>query len=159
MVDEGRPQREGLDRRGKIQALVREERLDLGLVEGYPGDRHLHLVQWVGRGHGPVAAEGQPGAGSLQAGERVLVAHALRSQDVQVELPHLRIEAGPERLAVRHHTEFGESGDIVRVDDLEMRDVVAMVGRPIRCFRGFERVQRLSHGPVADGVDMDLEAF
>ena len=64
---------------------------------------------------------------------------------------------GPQRLGVRHRSQRAEARDVVGMDHLDVREVVAIVapGRSRRsCLDG---VQRLAHGPVADRVEVHLE--
>ncbi len=54
--------------------------------------------------------------------------------------------------------ELAEAWMVGRVDDLEVGQVVASVGRAVRGSGRFDRVERLADGAVAEGVDVDLEA-
>src|SRR6202035_2783050 len=49
-------------------------------------------------------------------------------------------------------------GDVIGVHDLDVRDVVAAPARAIGRPGCRDRVERLAHGPVADGVEVDLES-
>src|SRR4029079_12189752 len=42
---------------------------------------------------------------------------------------------------------------------LDVRDVVAVVVRAVHAPRSFDRIERLAHRAVTDGVEVDLEAF
>ncbi len=63
-----------------------------------------------------------------------------------------------EGLDRRHHIQFGEARDIVRVHHLKMLDPVAAVAGAIHFARLFIAIQRLPDRGVADGVDRDLQA-
>ena len=51
-----------------------------------------------------------------------------------------------------------EAGDVVGVDDLEVGEVVAVVVEAVGRAGGLDRVERLAHRPVAEGVEVHLEA-
>ena len=51
-----------------------------------------------------------------------------------------------------------EPRDVVGVHDLEVGEVVAAVGRAVGGARRLDGVERLADGPVAEGVEVDLEA-
>src|SRR5262249_12817256 len=78
----------------------------------------------VRAGDRPVAAEAQLRAGGGQAAERVLPRGPLGTEERQRQLGHLRLVAGPQRLAVGEHPEAGGPGHVIGVDGLEGRDVV-----------------------------------
>ena len=49
-------------------------------------------------------------------------------------------------------------GHVRRVHDLQVGDVVPAAAGPVRGAGGLNGVQRLAHRPVADGVQVHLEA-
>ena len=63
----------------------------------------------------------------------------------------------PERLRVRHRAEPAEPRDVVGVHDLDVREVVAVVVRPVRAQRRLDRVEGLAHGAFAERVEVHLE--
>ena len=83
----------------------------------------------------------------------------LGAEDGKVEVFHLTVQTRPERLDVRRHAEAPEPRDVVRVDDLEVSDVMAVVGWAVRAESGLGRIQALSGGPVPDRVEVHLEPF
>ena len=64
---------------------------------------------------------------------------------------------GPVRLGVGDDAELAEPPDVVGVDDLDVGDVRPRVGRAVRAPGRLDGVERLAHGPVADGVEVRLE--
>jgi hypothetical protein len=91
----------------------------------------------------------------VQRPERVLPPRSLLTEERQRQVDHLVVEAGPERLHVRRHSELGEATYVVGMDQLQVRDVVpeAAAGH------GLEGVERFPGAPVADGVHVDLETL
>ena len=94
----------------------------------------------------------------MERGERVLQGSPLRPEEGHGELVHLRIVLGPVGLAVRDHAELAEPGDVVRVDHLQVGDVVPGVPGPVRGPGRLARVQGVADRPIADRVHVDLEA-
>ena len=107
---------------------------------------------------GPVAAHGQPGAGAQEAGERVLQVGPLRAEEGQRQLVHLRLGLGPVGLRVRDDVEGGEPRQVVRLDDLDVGDVMPVVVAAVGLSGRLDGVQGQPDRPVADGVLVDLEA-
>ena len=65
--------------------------------------------------------------------------------------------ARPVRLGVGDDAELAEAPDVVGVDDLDVGDVRPRVGRAVGAPGGLDGVERLAHGPLADGVEVRLE--
>ena len=53
---------------------------------------------------------------------------------------------------------FAESGHVLGVHDLDVRDVVPVAVAAVRGDRVLDRVEALAHGAVADRVEVQLEA-
>ena len=53
----------------------------------------------------------------------------------------------------------GEPRDVIGVHDLQVREVVPVARVAVFPTRGRDRVQRVANGPVAQGVEMHLEAL
>ena len=79
-------------------------------------------------------------------------------QERQRELVDLVFVRRPERLQVRDGVELGEPGGLGLGDDLQVGEVVAAVGRAVGLARRLDRVERLADGPVAERVEVHLEA-
>src|SRR5207247_3107132 len=123
----------------------------------HPGDGDLRLVERVGGGDGPVAAEGDDSTAPGEASDRIEPAGAFGLEERQRELHHVVVGVGPERLEVRHHAQGTEARDVGRVEDLEVRDVVPAVARAVGAARRLDGVQAGADGGVADGVEVDVE--
>ena len=65
--------------------------------------------------------------------------------------------ARPVRLSVGGDAKLTETRDIVGVDHLDVGDVRPRVGLAVHAPGGRDRIERLAHGPVPDGVEMWLE--
>ena len=74
------------------------------------------------------------------------------------ELVHLGLVAGPVRLRVGDDAERREARDVVGVDDLDVGDVGPRVGPAVGRAGRLDRVERVADGPVADRVEVRLEA-
>jgi hypothetical protein len=118
----------------------------------------VHPEQRVGAADRPVAAAREVRAGFRQRRERVLPGGPGLAQERDRQLGHLRLVGGPQRLDVGGRPERGEPRDVVGVDDLQVRQMVAdgriRVGPP----RRFDRVERVAHRAVAERVEVHLEA-
>ena len=121
-------------------------------------DGDLDLEQRVRRADRPVAAARQPGAAAQQARERVLPAGAIRTEHRDAQRLHLVVVRRPERLHVGDDAELREARDVVGMDDLDVRDVMPMIGRAIGRPGSLDGVERQADRPVADGVEVRLEA-
>ena len=108
--------------------------------------------------HRPVAAEGDDRAALLHARDRVHVRRRLLADERQRQVGDVGVGVGPERLEVRDHAELAEARLVVRVDQLDVRDVVAVAEVAVRRARRLDRVQRLAHRAVADRVEVHLES-
>src|SRR5207247_6084495 len=104
---------EGPERCGQVELFLRKELLAYGVRVRGPGDGDLDLSQRVRRADGPIAPEGQGRPRSQEAGERVLPVRPLGAQERDRQLAHLWVQAGPERLAVRHDVEGGKPRQVV----------------------------------------------
>ena len=107
----------------------------------------------VGRADRPVAARDQAGARAVQVAEGVLPGRPLLAEERDGQLGHLVVEAGPQGLDVGRDAERREARHVVGVHQLQVGDVVAARG-----VGALEGVERLAHAPVAEAVDVDLEA-
>ena len=73
------------------------------------------------------------------------------------QLLHLVFEHGPVGLDVGHDAERAEPSDVVRMDELEVRDLGPGIARTVGAPRDLDGVERVAHGAIADGMDVDLE--
>jgi hypothetical protein len=121
-------------------------------------DRDVHALDRVGAAHRPVAAAGQVRAGRGQVGERVLQVRPPLAEERDGQVVHLRLVRRPQRLDRRGRTELGEPRQIGRVDHLQVGHVVPAAVPAVRAARGPHRVQALAHRPVAQRVEVHLEA-
>ena len=71
---------------------------------------------------------------------------------------HLVLEHRPQSLGVRGDLELAKTADVVRVDQLEMRDVRAVAARPVASPGDLDRVEGLPNSSIADRMDVRLEA-
>ena len=102
------------------------------------------------------AASASPGA--QQVAEGVLPRRPSLAEERDRQLVHLRLVGGPQRLDVRDRAELREPRDVVGVHDLQVGEVVPAVARAVGGARRLEGVERLADGPVAERVEVDLEA-
>lgn len=65
--------------------------------------------------------------------------------------------AGPEGLQVGDGAKLRETGDIGRIDALDMGDLMQARPQAVGLLRSLQPVERSANGTVADGVNMDLE--
>ena len=92
-----------------------------------------------------------------EAPERVLPRPASAPEERDRELVHLAFVRRPERLGVRDDAERAEPREVVGMDDLDVREVVAEVVRAVRRAGGLDRVERLAHRAFREGVEVHLE--
>ena len=95
--------------------------------------------------------------GPEQVPEGVLPRRPSLAEERDGQLVHLRLVGGPERLNVGDRLELREPRQVVGVHNLEVREVVAAVGRPVGLAGRLDRVERLANGAVAEGVEVHLE--
>jgi hypothetical protein len=82
----------------------------------------------VGARHGPVAARCERGPGRGEFAEGVVVRLGVAGEEGERELVELVLVARPQRLHVGGGAERGEAGDVLGAHDLQVREVVAVVG-------------------------------
>ena len=146
------------DHRRKIHPLLGIPR-GAGLSDPAVGDADLDGVERIERGDRPVAPARHHGPRSHHARDRVLPARPLGSERGLGQHGEILVPVGPERLEVGHDAERAEARDIGGVNDLEMGDGVPRIARAVPRPGLLEGVQRHPDGPVADGVDVNLEAL
>ena len=137
-------------------AVVRVERLARPAGRD-PVDRDVDACQRVGAADRPVAAGGHRAPARSRSPKGYCQAPG-SPEERQGQLVHLRLVRRPQRLDVRDGAERGEARDVVRVHDLEVREVVPPVGRAVRGTSCLDGVQRLAHRAVAERVEVHLEA-
>ena len=94
-----------------------------------------------------------PGPGS----RRVLPRRALGADERDRQVVHLALVRRPQRLPVRHGAQPMEPRDVVWMHDLDVRQMVAVVARAVRGEGCLDRVEGLTHRPVAQRVEVRLE--
>ncbi len=67
--------------------------------------------------------------------------------------------ARPERLHVGRGTKLGKARDVVRMHHLQMGEVMAKVVHSVGLSRRLDGVERLTHGAVAQRMEVHLEPF
>ena len=122
-----------------------------------PVHRDVDLLQRIGAGHRPVAAERDPRALPDQRADLVLPGGALGADEGDGQLFHLRVRGGPQRLEVGDRAERGEPAQVPRGDELQVRQVVAR-GLALRGRERLDHVKRGADGVIADGVEVQLES-
>ena len=105
----------------------------------------------------PVGAHRQDRARRPQRAERVLPAPALGPRNGIVSSSIWSSWAAHSGCALATTPSVAEPADVVGMDDLDVGDVRARVGRAVRAPRRLDRVERLAHRAVADGVEVRLE--
>ena len=128
VVDPGRARGEGGQGVDGVEALVRQERVPVARLVGDPGGHHLDLEQRVGRRDRPVAAARDDGPRPAERAEGVLPRRPLRAEERDRQVVHLPLVHCPVRLGVGHDAKRREPGDVVGMDDLDVRDVRPRVG-------------------------------
>jgi hypothetical protein len=128
------------------------------LVRGHSVDGDMDALERVGAADRPVAAGRETSPGAQERPERVLPRGSFGSEEGDGQLVQLWFVRGPQRLDVGRGTEAREPGYVVGVHELEMGQVRTRVARPVRLPRRLHGVQRVAYGPVAQRVEMALEA-
>ena len=123
----------------------------------HPVDRHVQFLKRIGARHGPVAAERHPGAQPEQRPDPVLPGGPCWPDERHGEVVVLCVVAGPQRLEVRGDAELREPLKVGGADELKVGDVMPCA-HPLRVGQGGERVERGADRPVADRVEVHLEA-
>src|SRR3984957_4965789 len=141
----------------KIDALARQERRMRLSLWPHARDRDLNLLQRIRARDVPVAAECDDRAAAIDGADRVQARSALRAQERDGELGDVIIRVCPQRLEVRDDAELAEARYVRRIDQLEMRDVIAMSEIPVAAPGCLDGIQRFAHGPVSDRVEVHLE--
>ena len=141
-----------------VERLLRQERLLIARLGRDPRHGDLELLEGVGSGHGPVAAEGKAGSCPEQSAERVHAGRALRADERHRQLVDVAAAARPQGRDVGDDAELREARKVVRVDELEMGEVVARVAPAVRALGGLDRVEGVADSPIPDRVHVHLEA-
>ena len=130
------------------------------LAGGDPVDGDVDGLDRVGARDRPVASGGEPRSAAREIAERVLAVHGALLEERQSQSVELRSSWQAQsawRLAVA--SSVAKRAASSSLDDLQVREVVAAVGRAVRLACRFDRIQRLLHGAVAERVEMHLEAL
>ena len=143
----------------EVEPLLRQEDTSVpGVRRGRLAlDRDVHLPDRVRARDAPVRTHREHGSRGSKRAERVLPAPPLSEERDRQDV-HLIVVGGPQRLGVGGDVQLPEARDVVRVDDLDVSDVGPRVGRTVRASSGLHGIEGRAHRPVADRVEVGLEA-
>ena len=120
-------------------------------------DRHLDRVEGIEGAHAPVAAAHHHGTAVHDTADGIEPAGSRLAQSRLGQLGDVLVGLGPEGLETCHHAELAESRNVGRVDQLEVRDDVPRIVKPVLLRRVLERIEGFPDRAIADGVHVDLK--
>ena len=114
--------------------------------------------QGIGRGYRPVTGKCHARAGIEDRTNRIGVAHPFRPHARYGQFPNVAVVIKPVGLKAGADVQGPEPANIVRVHKLQVVDMVSRVASAIARPGRLDRVQRVSHRGITNGMYVGLEA-
>ncbi len=122
-----------------------------------PAHRRFDRIQRIRRGYVPVAAAHDAAAGAFNAGDRVHALDPFLAEHRQVQFHDPVVRVRPQRLEIGARIESGKPLDIIDVDQLQVRNVVAVIRDAVDRARGLKSIEPGTDSAVTDRMHVNLQ--